>query len=72
MTLPADLRLLKEAGFAVPENALNYAEDRELEERGVKQVWECKPCKVRYESSIKINGYTHNCGKNAKKVWPRS
>lgn len=68
MSLKQSLEVLKAAGFAVPDVTINYARDRELEARGVKEIWLCN-CGFEYESPVTLTEFTH-CKKSAKRTWP--
>ncbi len=69
VSLKSSLELLAQAGFAVADVAIEYAEDRELEAREIAQVWLC-PCGFRYESPLALTEFSH-CQKKPKKIWPR-
>lgn len=71
MSLRKNLEDLKKAGFDVPANALRFAKDKDLIERGVKAVFRCN-CGHEYESPIPLSFYEHGCGKVSRLVWPRS
>jgi hypothetical protein len=68
-SLKKNLEILRNAGFAVPDNALRYVEDQEYRQRGIKSVWSCR-CGYIYESYIGgLLEFNHNCGKSAREIW---
>lgn len=69
MSLSKDLEILRDAGFAVPENALTYALDQERRQQGIVAVWKCN-CGYEYSSSIAILEFDHGCGKISHQTWP--
>jgi hypothetical protein len=70
VTLSQSLKLLKEKGFVVPDNAITFARDKEFEQRGLACVWTCN-CGYIYESPVPVLEFDHNCGKISKQTWPR-
>lgn len=77
-TMKHNIEVLEEAGYNL-DMLKGYLNLKDLERRGVVQVWECNSSncltdgkRTRYEAFIRIQGVScPKCGKTTRRLWPK-
>lgn len=65
-----DAFLLREAGYNIPEELVNYLEAKQNEHDDYVQVWSCSFCNWVYKSNIKLKAMSHLCDVSPKSERP--
>lgn len=63
------LVLLKEAGYDVKPQLMDYVRHQELERKGIVQHWRCIPCQQDYFSLLEATGVDCSRSHAMKLVW---
>jgi hypothetical protein len=62
------LHLLRDSGYAIPDQLLHLVQRADQERRGVVQVWDCQ-CDEPYESQIRVSAMECRKGHQMKMTW---
>jgi len=63
------LRLLKEAGYDVKPQLMEYVLHQEFEKKGIKEQWKCISCQQEYLAPIPVSGVDCSKGHAMRRVW---